>query len=136
MTLRRPNWLAMLTVGLVLFGAGACEQVGSYDGVEEPAGAACDSEKEPDLPTQTPTAPPVPNIHLPADAVLVLATRCVFDLESVPVTASGYGGSSSGQTAGSTRSPRRCGCRTSSRPRIHPSTRGVSPWPTPGPSSP
>jgi len=74
----------MLTVGLVLFGAGACEQVGSYDGVEEPAGAACDSEKEPDLPTQTPTAPPVPNIHLPADAVLVLATRCVFDLESVP----------------------------------------------------
>ena len=74
----------MLTVGLVLFGAGACERVGSYDGVEEPAGAACDSEKEPDLPTQTPTAPPVPNIHLPADAVLVLATRCVFDLESVP----------------------------------------------------
>ena len=74
----------MLTVGLVLFGAGACERVGPYEGIEEPAGATCDSENDRDLPTQTPTAPPVPNIHLPADAVLVLATRCVFDLESVP----------------------------------------------------
>jgi hypothetical protein len=88
MTLRR-RWFAALTVGLVLVGVSACTRVSQFSGGTAQPGSAgmdCASDGFFALPNPTPSSPtpPLPSIHLPADAVLVLATRCMFEIRDVP----------------------------------------------------
>jgi hypothetical protein len=89
MMLRSKTWLAVLTAGLVLIAAGSCSPgltLGSGDGLPGSAGEDCDSNGFLAFPSPSPSpsTTPVPSIQLPADAVLVLATRCLFEMRDVP----------------------------------------------------
>src|SRR5262249_41237298 len=78
---RSPSWLAVLTAGLALVGAGACSPAITAGSGAAPYGSVgedCDSYGATAAPT--PSASAIPTIHLPADAVLVLATRCTFTM--------------------------------------------------------
>jgi hypothetical protein len=86
MVTRSRIWLAVLVGCLALFLPWACVSViTSADEVPAgPVGDDCDSNGFLGSPGATPSTSSIRSIRLPDDAVLVLATRCLFQIRPVP----------------------------------------------------
>ena len=117
MTLRWRKWSAPLAVGIVLVAAGGGSQnggagIGSAPPPSVEQDCAADGVFGKPNPSLLAYAAQVRPVHLPADAVLVRATRCLYEERDVPGDGSWAFLIEERADSGLDRWPRRCGCRT------------------------